>query len=120
MVKRIGSAAWRVEVAEDGKVFSLGVRSEAGLQYEVLLGSVDSTPIVTDLLSDMARVHRALPPRRFAPGSGPDHPHSVPLRPLDMRIERHDGLPVLLLDFGGTLLKVEIDPEALRRSLSAL
>ncbi|WP_281413501.1 hypothetical protein [Microvirga antarctica] len=41
MVKRIGSTGWRVEVAEDGNVFALGVRSEAGLEYEVLLGTVD-------------------------------------------------------------------------------
>ena len=118
MVKRIGSKSWRVEVGADGKVFSLAVRTEAGLEYEVLLGTVDSTPILTDLLSEIARVHQALPPRTFNAGAGPNHEKSVPLRPLDMRVERHHDVPVLTLDFGGTVLKIQIDPDTLRQQLS--
>jgi hypothetical protein len=118
LVKRIGSAAWRVEVAKDGRVFSLAVRSDAGREYEILLGTVDSTPIVTDLLSEVANVHRSLPPRTFAGGAGPNHPKSLPLRPLATRVERHENAPVLVLDFGGTVLKVAIDPEELRQRLA--
>ena len=118
MVKRIGSAAWRVEVANDGRVFSLAVRSDAGREYEILLGTVDSTPIVTDLLSEVANVHRSLPPRTFDAGAGPNHPKSLPLRPLATRVERHENAPVLVLDFGGTVLKVAIDPDELRQRLA--
>jgi hypothetical protein len=118
MVKRIGSTAWRIEVAADGRVFALAVRTEAGREYEVLLGTIDSTPIVTDLLSEMARVHRSLPPHRFDDGAGPNHPKSVALHPLDTRIEQHQGSPVLTLDFGGTILKIAIDPASLRQQLT--
>ena len=118
MVKRIGSTAWRVEVAADGRIFSLAVRTDAGREYEVLLGTVDSTPIITDLLSEVARVHRSLPPRTFDAGAGPNHPKSVPLRPLETRVESHAGTPVLALDFGGTILKIAIDPATLRQQLS--
>jgi hypothetical protein len=118
LVKRIGSVAWRVEVGRDGKVFSLAVRNDAGREYEILLGTVDSTPIVTDLLSEVARVHGSLPPRTFAEGAGPNHPKSIPLRPLATRVERHEDTPVLVLDFGGTVLKIAIDPEELRQRLS--
>ena len=118
MVKRIGSTAWRVEVAADGRIFSLAVRTEAGREYEVLLGSVDSTPILTDLLSEMARVHQFLPPQTFASGAGPNHPKSVPLKPLATRIEAVDGAPVLALDFGGTVLKIAVDPVELQERLA--
>ncbi|MCB8823260.1 hypothetical protein [Microvirga rosea] len=118
MVKRIGSMAWRVEVGADGQLFSLGVRADTGREYEVLLGTVDSTPIVSDLLGEMARVHRALPPRVFAEGAGPHHPRSVPLQPLATRIEDHRGQPVLTLDFGGTVLKIQIDPASLQKDLA--
>ncbi|MGO4573641.1 hypothetical protein [Microvirga sp. 2TAF3] len=111
--------AWRVDVAADGNLFSLGVRNDAGREYEVLLGTVDSTPILSDLLSEMARVHRSLPPRTFAEGAGPRHPKSLPLQPLSTHIQQHDGVPVLVLDFGGTVLKVRIDPDELQRSLAA-
>ncbi|KAB0265350.1 hypothetical protein [Microvirga brassicacearum] len=120
LVKRIGSKAWRVTVAEDGRVFSLAIRTEAGLEYEVLLGTVDSTPILTDLLSEVARVYAALPPPAFSESAGPNHPKSVPLRPLGTRVERHDGAPVLALDFGGTVLKIAIDPMELQQGLSDL
>ncbi|MBZ6078766.1 hypothetical protein [Microvirga puerhi] len=119
MVKRIGSMAWRVEVGADGQLFALGVRTDTGREYEVLLGTADSTPILSDLLNEIARVHRGLPPRVFAPDAGPHHPRSVPLQPLATRIEDHGGQPVLALDFGGTILKVQIDPAALQRDLAA-
>lgn len=118
MVKRIGSMAWRVDVAADGQLFSLSVRTDAGREYEVLLGTVDSTPILSDLLNEMARVHRTLPPRVFAEGAGPNHPRSVPLQPLSTRIEEQAGKPVLALDFGGTILKVQIDPAVLQQELA--
>lgn len=120
MVKRIGSMAWRVDVARDGQLFSLSVRNDAGREYEVLLGTVDSTPILTDLLSEMSRVHQDLPPRSFKAGDGPLHPKSVPLRPLNARITPQDGVPILTLDFGGTVLKVQVDPDALQKDLAAL
>jgi hypothetical protein len=116
-VKRIGSTAWRVEVSGDGRLFSLGVRTEAGREYDVLFGTVDSTPILSDLLSEITRVHRSLPPRTFEPGAGPHHPKSQPVRPISSRVEEHDGGPVLVHDFGGTVLKVRIDTEQLRQSL---
>jgi hypothetical protein len=118
LVERIGSAAWRVEVAKDGRVFSLAVRSDKGREYEILLGTVDSTPIITDLLSEVARVHHSLPPQTFADGAGPNHPKSIPLRPIETRVERHEGSPVLAVDFGGTVLKIAIDPDELRQRLS--
>jgi len=118
MVKRIGSMAWRVEVGADGQLFSFGVRTDTGREYEVLFGTVDSTPILTDLLNEMARVHRMLPPRVFSEGAGPHHPRSVPLQPLATRVEELGGKPVLALDFGGTVLKVEIDPTALQQDLA--
>ncbi|QFU16746.1 hypothetical protein [Microvirga thermotolerans] len=118
MVKRIGSMAWRVEVSADGKLFALGVRADTGREYEVLLGTADSTPILTDLLNEMARVHRSLPPRTFAEGAGPNHPRSLPLQPLATRVEEHEGRPVLVHDFGGTVLKVSIDPDGLGRDLA--
>ncbi|MGO4704411.1 hypothetical protein AB4072_01370 [Microvirga sp. 2MCAF38] len=118
MVKRIGSTAWRVEVSKDGKIFALGVRTEAGLEYEVLLGTADSTPILSDLLSEIARTHKDLPPVEFKDGAGPNHPKSVPLNPLSTRIESVAGNPVLVLDFGGTVLKVAMDPTDLQRALA--
>ena len=117
LVKRIGSTAWRVEVSDDGRLFSLGVRTEVGREYEVMLGTVDSTPILSDLLSEMTRVHRTLPPRTFEPGAGPHHPKSQPLHPMSSRVEHHNGVPIIVHDFGGTVLKVRIDPEELRQSL---
>jgi hypothetical protein len=120
VVKRIGSMAWRTEVAANGDLFSLSVRADTGREYEILLGTVDSTPILSDLLSEMARVHGSLPPRTFQEGAGPRHPKSRPLQPLHTTIQSHDGVPVMVLDFGGTVLKVRIDPAELQRGLSAL
>ncbi len=65
-------------------------------------------------------MHRALPPRSFGPGSGANHPKSVPLDPIATRVERQDGVPLLLLDFGGTVMKIRIAPEQLRQDLDAL
>jgi hypothetical protein len=120
VVKRIGSTAWRVTVSGDGDLFSLGVRGELGREYEIMLGTVDSTPILTELLSDMAEAHRARPPRAFAPGTGPLHPKSRTLRPLRTRVERREGRTCLVLDFGGTVLTVEVDPDALKQDLDRL
>ncbi len=119
MVKRIGSKAWRVQVSDDGAIVALGIRTDTGREYEVLLGTVDSTPIVTDLLNEMVRTHQGKPPRTFAPDAGPNHPKSVPVQPLNTRVD-HDGeKPVLVLDFGGTVLKVAVDPSQLQQALSA-
>ncbi|WP_114944566.1 hypothetical protein [Microvirga calopogonii] len=120
MVKKIGSKAWRVQVSDDGAIIGLGVRTETDREYEVLLSAVDSTPIVTDLLGEMVRTHRGKPPREFAPNAGPNHFKSVPVQPLSTRIEHGGEKPVLVLDFGGTVLKVAIDPAQLQRDLSAL
>ncbi|MEE1610364.1 hypothetical protein [Microvirga sp. CF3016] len=119
MVKRIGSQAWRVQVSDDGAIVALGIRADTGREYEVLLGTVDSTPIVTDLLNEMVRTHRDKPPRTFAADAGPNHAKSVPVQPLSTRIEQGGDKPVLVLDFGGTVLKVAIDPAQLRQALSA-
>ncbi|MBO1907237.1 hypothetical protein KHP60_17690 [Microvirga sp. 3-52] len=119
MVKRIGSTAWRVQVSDDGEIVALGVRADTGREYEVLLGTVDSTPIVTDLLNEMVRTHRGKPPRTFSGDSGPNHARSVPVQPLSTRIEQSGDKPVLVLDFGGTVLKVMIDPAQLQQALSA-
>jgi hexokinase len=43
----------------------------------------------------------------------------VPLQPLSTRIEHGGEGPVLILDFGGTILKVAIDPAQLQQALSA-
>jgi hypothetical protein len=118
VAKRIGSTAWRIDVSSDGKLFSLSVRNEMGREYEVLLGTVDSTPILSDLLSEMARVYRSLPAQTFGEGAGPNHPKSQPLKPLSTRIQHHDGVPVMIHDFGGTVLKVQIDPDEMRQALS--
>ncbi|WP_112663004.1 hypothetical protein [Microvirga flavescens] len=118
MVKRIGSTAWRVEVSNDGNIFALGVRTELGREYEVLLGTVDSTPLLSDLLNGIARTHKALPPKQFSEGAGPNHFKSVPLTPLETRVEAVDGKPVLALDFGGAVLKVAIDPAELQNALA--
>ena len=120
MVKRIGSTAWRVQVSDDGAIIALGVRTDRGREYEVLLGTVDSTPIVTDLLNEMERTHRGKPPRVFSGDAGPNHARSVPVQPLSTRIEQSGDKPVLVLDFGGTVLKVAIDPIQLQQALSAL
>jgi hypothetical protein len=98
----------------------LGVRTDRGREYEVLLGTVDSTPIVTDLLNEMVRTHRGKPPRVFSGDAGPNHARSVPVQPLSTRIEQSGDKPVLVLDFGGTVLKVEIDPIQVQQALSAL
>ena len=119
MVKRIGSTAWRVQVSDDGAIVALGVRTDKGREYEVLLGTVDSTPIVTDLLNEMVRTHQGKPPRTFAPDAGPNHAKSGPVQPLSTRIEQGGERPVLVLDFGGTVLKVAIDPAQLQQALSA-
>jgi len=119
LVKRIGSKAWRVQVTDDGAIVALGVRADTGREYEVLLSAVDSTPIVTDLLNEMVRTHRDKPPRAFSADAGPNHPKSVPVQPLSTRIERAGDKPVLVLDFGGTVLKVAIDPGQLQQALSA-
>ena len=81
LVKRIGSMAWRVQVSDDGAIIALGVRTDRGREYEVLLGTVDSTPIVTDLLNEMVRTHRGKPPRIFSGDAGPNHARSVPVQP---------------------------------------
>ena len=120
MVKKIGSKAWRVQASEDGTIIALGVRTDTDREYEVLLSAVDSTPIVTDLLGEMVRTHKGKPPRVFAENAGPNHFKSVPVEPLSTRIERGDGKPFLVLDFGGTVLKVAIDPAQLQRDLSGL
>jgi hypothetical protein len=120
LVKRIGSTAWRVQVSDDGAIIALGVRADTGREYEVLLGTVDSTPIVTDLLNEMVRTHRGKPPKAFAGDAGPNHARSVPVQPLSTRIEQSGDKPVLILDFGGTVLKVAIDPVKLQQALSAL
>jgi hypothetical protein len=118
LVKRIGSKAWRVQVSDDGTIVALGIRADMGKEYEVLLSAVDSTPLVTDLLSEMVRTHRDKPPRTFAADAGPNHAKSVPVQPLSTRIDRSGERPVLILDFGGTVLKVAVDPDQLRRDLS--
>jgi hypothetical protein len=119
LVKRIGSKAWRVQVSDDGAIVALGIRTDTGREYELLLGTVDSTPIVTDLLNEMARTHQGKAPRTFAPDAGPNHPKSVPVQPLSTRID-HDGeKPVLVLDFGGTVLKVAINAAELQQALLA-
>jgi hypothetical protein len=120
MVKQIGSTAWRVQVSGDGDIFSLGVRADTGREYEVMLGTVDSTPILTDLLNEMVRTHQGKPPRVFKDGAGPRHPRSIPVKPLSTRLDDHGGAPVLVLDFGGTVLKVAIDPTELQRELANL
>jgi len=119
LVKRIGSKAWRVQVSDDGAIVALGIRTETGREYEVLLGTVESTPIVTDLLNEMVRTHQGKPPRSFSGDAGPNHPKSVPVQPLSTRIEHADQGAVLVLDFGGTVLKVAIDPSQLQQALSA-
>ena len=119
LVKRIGSTAWRVQVSDDGVIVILGIRTDTGREYEVLLGTVDSTPIVTDLLNEMVRTHQGKPPRTFAPDAGPNHAKSVPVQPLSTRIDRANGKPILVLDFGGTVLRVAINPAELQQALSA-
>jgi hypothetical protein len=119
LVKRIGSRAWRVQVADDGSIVALGIRADAGKEYEILLSAVDSTPLVTDLLNEMVRTHRGKPPRSFSADAGPNHAKSVPVQPLSTTIDHSGETPVLVLDFGGTVLKVAIDPAQLRQDLSA-
>lgn len=121
MVKRIPSTAWRTDVSADGRLFSLSVRTEIGREYEVIVGTVDSTPLLTDLLNEVGRVYAALPPQNFAEGAGPNHPRSQPpLRPLRVVPRKEKDGAVLLLDFGGTVLKVAIDPAALKAGLEGL
>ncbi|MBM6578931.1 hypothetical protein ILT44_01955 [Microvirga sp. BT689] len=119
LVKRIGSKAWRVQVANDGAIVVLGIRTDTGREYEILLGAVDTTPILTDLLNDMVRTHQGKPPRSFAADAGPNHAKSVPVQPLRTSVDRSGEKPVLVLDFGGTVLKVAIDPAQLQQALSA-
>lgn len=104
----------------DGAIVALGVRTDQGREYEVLFSTVDSTPIVTDLLSEMVRTHKNKPPRIFSGDTGPNHAKSVPVQPLSTRIERGGEKPVMVLDFGGTVLKVAIDPAQLQQDLSSL
>jgi hypothetical protein len=118
LVERIGSKAWRVQVTNDGAIVVLGVRADTGKEYEVLLSTVDSTPIVTDLLNEMVRTHQGKPPRTFSGDAGPNHAKSVPVQPLSTRIDHGGEKPVLVLDFGGTVLKVAIDPAQLQQALS--
>jgi hypothetical protein len=118
LVKRIGSKAWRVHVANDGAIVVLGIRTDTGKEYEILLGTVDTTPILTDLLSDMVRAHQDKPPRTFAADAGPNHAKSVPVQPLRTSIDHSGEKTVLVLDFGGTVLKVAIDPAQLQQALS--
>ena len=119
MVKRIGSSAWRVQVSDDGAIVALGIRADTGREYEVLLGAVDSTPLVTDLLNEMVRTHKGKTRRAFGPDAGPNHAKSVPVHPLSTRVE-HDGeKPDLVLDFGGTVLKVAINSSELQQVLVA-
>lgn len=120
MVKRIGSTAWRVQVSDDGGIVALGVRADTGREYEVLLGAVDSTPLMTDLLREMVRTHKGKPPRAFAEGAGPNHAKSVPVEPLNTTIEKSGDKSVLVLDFGGTVLRVAVDPARLQQALSTL
>jgi hypothetical protein len=117
MVKRIGSAAWKTQVSPDGKVFSLAVRSDAGLEYEIMLGTVDSSAIVSDLLATMAEKYAGKPPRNFKPGEGPNHPLSRVLEPLRQTVEVLDGQEVLSLDFGGTVLRIKLQPGLLKSAL---
>ncbi len=117
-MKQIGSKAWRVQVSDDGASVALGIRADTGKEYEVLLSTVDSTPIVTDLLNEMVRTHRGKPSRTFSAEAGPNHFKSVPVPPLSTRIDQSGERPVLVLDFGGTVLKVVIDPAQLQ-ALSA-
>lgn len=118
MIERIGSRAWRVQVANDGAIVVLGIRADTGKEYEILLSTVDSTPLVTDLLNEMVRTHQGKPPRTFTDNTGPNHAKSVPLQPLSTRIDHGGEKPVLVLDFGGTVLKVAIDPAELQQALS--
>jgi hypothetical protein len=118
LVKRIGSKAWRVQVANDGAIVALGIRTDTGDEYEILLSTVDTTPLLTDLLGDMVRTHQDKPPRTFAADAGPNHAKSVPVQPLRTSIDRSGGKPVLVLDFGGTVLKVAIDPAQLEQAPS--
>ena len=82
----IGQADWfkglEGQVSDDGTIVALGIRADMGKEYEVLLSAVDSTPLVTDLLSEMVRTHRDKPPRTFAADAGPNHAKSVPVQPL--------------------------------------
>ncbi|MBA1157592.1 hypothetical protein [Microvirga mediterraneensis] len=118
MVKKIGSKAWRVQASDDGAIIALGIRTDTDREYEILISAVDSTPILTDLLGEMVRTHKGKPPKAFAENAGPNHFKSVPVEPLSTRIERGGEKPVLVLDFGGTILKVAIDPARLQQDLS--
>jgi hexokinase len=118
LVERIGSKAWRVQVTNDGAIVVLGVRADTDKEYEVLLSTVDSTPLVTDLLNEMVRTHQGKPPRTFSGDAGPNHAKSVPVQPLSTRIDHGGEKPVLVLDFGGTVLKVAIDPVQLQQARS--
>jgi hypothetical protein len=118
LVERVGSKAWRVQVANDGEVVVLGIRADTGKEYEILLGTVDSTPIVTDLLNEMVRTHKGKPPRTFSADAGPNHAKSVPVEPLSTKLEHGGEKPVLVLNFGGTVLKVAIDRAQLQQALS--
>jgi hypothetical protein len=120
LIERIGSKAWRVQVANDGQIVVLGVRADTGSEYEILFSTVDSTPLVTDLLNEMVRTHQGKPARIFSDNTGPNHTKSVPVQPLSTRIDDSGGKPVLVLDFGGTVLKVAIDPAELQQDLSTL
>ena len=118
MIERIGSKAWRVQVANDGAIVVLGICADTGREYEILFSTVDSTPLVTDLLSEMVRTHQGKPPRLFSENTGPNHTKSVPVQPLSTWIDRSGEKPVLVMDFGGTVLKVAIDPADLQQALS--
>ncbi|MGO4386906.1 hypothetical protein AB4Y85_05175 [Microvirga sp. 2YAF29] len=118
MIERIGSKSWRVQVTNDGEIVVLGLRADTGREYEILLSTVDSTPIVTDLLNEMVRTHQGKPPRIFSENTGPSHTKSVPVQPLSTQIDHDGAKPVLVMDFGGTVLKVAIDPAELQQALS--
>ncbi len=120
MSKRYGATAWRVGVSGDGRLFSLGVRTERGREVEVMLGAADASPLLADLLADMADTYRRLPPAGFGPGAGADHPRSRPVRPLAVELRTIDGAPALVADFGGAVVKIAIDPSALRAQLERL
>ena len=119
MVKRIGSTAWRVEVAADGRVFSLAVRSDAGREYEVLLGTCqfDADRHGSAVRSGACPSVAAAADFRRRGGPEPSEKRAAPsARDTGRGVD--GNAPVLVLDFGGTVLKVAIDPEELRQRLA--
>ena len=84
-----------------------------------LLGLTVPSGSDVGLMGPISDAHKGKPPRTFAAGAGPDHPRSVPVRPLSTRVEQGGEGPVLVLDFGGTVLKVAVDPAELQKALAA-